>query len=167
MYSIRKVIMYNCHLAWWSGAIQRMLFSNIHWKVPYTLEQEEAWNFKTSFKRRQWHLLVWINRGMIEKARQDLKTNIRSSDKSASIRSKQKHTLYTTRREWRHTFTKSDQSLKGLSMDVNECWPSQTVGQLNIDYEWCCVPFSRVGWFSRALTFFSLYYPLRKMRDYL
>ena len=27
MYSIRKVIMYNCHLAWWSGAIQRMLFS--------------------------------------------------------------------------------------------------------------------------------------------
>ena len=30
----------------------------------------------------QWHLLGWINRGMIEKARQDLETNIRSSDKS-------------------------------------------------------------------------------------
>ena len=82
MYSTRRVIMYNCHLAWWSGAIQRMLFSNIHWKVLYPAEQEEAWNFKTSFKRRQWHLLLWINWGMIEKARQDLETNIRSSDKS-------------------------------------------------------------------------------------
>ena len=30
----------------------------------------------------QWHLLGWINRGIIEKARQDLETNIRSSDKS-------------------------------------------------------------------------------------
>ena len=88
MYSIRRVIMYNCHLAWWSGAIQRMLFSNIHWKVPYTLEQEEAWNFKTSFKRRQWHLLVWINRGMMEKARQDLETNIRSLDNSVYDRSR-------------------------------------------------------------------------------
>ena len=33
IYSIRGVVMYTCHLAWWSGAIQRMLFSNIHWKV--------------------------------------------------------------------------------------------------------------------------------------
>ena len=30
----------------------------------------------------QWHLLGWINRGIIKKARQDLETNIRSSDKS-------------------------------------------------------------------------------------
>ena len=71
-----------CHLAWWSGATQRMLFSNIYWKALYPAEQEEEWNFKTSLKRRQWHLLVWINRGMIEKTRQDLETNIRSSDKS-------------------------------------------------------------------------------------
>ena len=91
MYSIRRVIMYNCHLAWWSGAIQRMLFSNIHWKVLYPAEQGEAWNFKTSFKRRQWHLLVWINRGMMEKARQDLETNIRSLDNSVYDRSRSIH----------------------------------------------------------------------------
>ena len=30
----------------------------------------------------QWHLLGLINRGMNEEARQDLETNIRSSDKS-------------------------------------------------------------------------------------
>ena len=38
----------------------------------------------------QWHLPGWINRGMIKKARQDLETNIRSSDKS-----EQKHTWVT------------------------------------------------------------------------
>ena len=114
MYSIRRVIMYNCHLAWWSGAIQRMLFSDIHWNVLYPAEQEEAWNFKTSFKRRQWHLIVWINRGMIEKTRQDLGTNIRSSDKSVYDQSSSIH-KYTTRRAWRHTFAKSDRRLKGLS----------------------------------------------------
>ena len=121
--------MYNCHLAWWSGAIQRMLFSNIHWKVLYPTEQEEAWNFKTSFKRRQRHLLVWINRGMIEKARQDLETNQTSDHQTnQSIRSTQKYIWVVTRRAWRHTFAKSDRRLKGLSTDVNlrsvnECWP--------------------------------------------
>jgi len=139
MYSIRKVIMYNCHLAWWSGAIQRMLFSNIHWKVLYPAEQEEAWNFKTSFKRGHWHLLVWINREMIEKARQDLGTN-RQIIRQISIRSKQKHTLYTTRRAWRHTFRKSDRRFKGLSTDVNECWPisqpfSMTLQWNTINYQ--------------------------------
>ena len=129
MYSIRKVIMYNCHLAWLFGAIQRMLFSNIQWKVLYPAEKEEAWNFKTSFKRRQWQLLVWINRGMIEKARQDLETNIRSSDKSEytieaeAYISGHRYKIYTTRRAWRHTFTKSDRRWKGLSTDVKECWP--------------------------------------------
>ena len=91
MYSMRRVIMYNCHLAWWSGAIQRMLSSNIHWNVLYPAEQEEAWNFKTSFKQRQSHLLVWINRGMNEKAWQDLETNIRSADKSVYDRSRSMH----------------------------------------------------------------------------
>ena len=38
-----------------------MLFSNIHWKVLFPAEWEEAWNIKTSFRRRQWHLLVWID----------------------------------------------------------------------------------------------------------
>ena len=36
----------------------------------------------------QWHLLRWINRGMIEKARQDLETNI-------TIEAKQKNTWVT------------------------------------------------------------------------
>ena len=151
MYSIRKVIMYNCHLAWWSGAIQRMLFSNIHWKVLYPAEQEEAWNFKTSFKRRQWHLLVWINRGMIEKARQDLETNIRSSDKSeytieAEAYMSHRYKIYTTRWAWRHTFTKSDRRLKGLSTDVNKCWPSLPSPAKNVRMD---------GWMDGWFTKFS------------
>ena len=99
MYSIRKVII-NCHLTWlviW-GHSQRMLLSNIHWKVLYPTEQEEAWNFKTSFKQGQWHLLFWINRGMIEKARQDLETNIRSSVKWEYTIEAVYHTWYTTGR---------------------------------------------------------------------
>ena len=117
--------MYNCHLAWWSGAIQRMLFSNIHWKVLYPVEKEEAWNFKTSFKRRQWHLLVWINQGIIDKARQDLEKNIRSSDKSeytieAEAYMSHRYKIFTTRRAWRHTSTKSDRRLN------IECWPVAT-----------------------------------------
>ena len=97
--------------------------------LVYPMEQEEAWNFKTSFKRGQWYLLVWINPGMIEKARQGLGTN-RQIIRPISIRSKQKHTLYTTRRAWRHTFTKSDRRFKGLSTDVNECWPTWMPGHL-------------------------------------
>ena len=107
MYSIRRVITYNCHLAWWSGAIQRMLFGNIHWKVLYPAEQEEAWDFKTSFKRRQWHLLVWINRGMIVK--QDMTSKQTSDDQT------NQYTIEAeayTRRAWRHTFTKSDRRLQ-------------------------------------------------------
>ena len=74
----------------------------------------------------QWHLLGWINRGMIEKARQDLETNIRSSDKSEwTIEAKLTWvTGGTTRRAWRHTFTKSDRRWEGLSTAVNECWPA-------------------------------------------
>ena len=73
----------------------------------------------------QWHLLGLINRGMNEEARQDLETNIRSSDKSEwTIEAKLTWvTERTTRRAWRHTFTKSDRRQEGLSTDVNECWP--------------------------------------------
>ena len=73
----------------------------------------------------QWHLLGLINRGMNEEARQDLETNIRSSDKSEwTIEEKLTWvTGRTTRRAWRHTFTKSDWRQEGLSTDVNECWP--------------------------------------------
>ena len=58
--------MCNCHLdtSYMPGAIQRMLFSNNYRKVLFPAEYslyEEAWNIKTSFKRRQWHLLVWID----------------------------------------------------------------------------------------------------------
>ena len=76
----------------------------------------------------QRHLLGWINWGMIEKTRQDLETNIRSSDKSEwTIEAKLTWvTEETTRRAWRHTFTKSDRRQEGLSKDVNECWPYQT-----------------------------------------
>ena len=73
----------------------------------------------------QWHLLGLINRGMNEEARQVLETNIRSSDKSEwTIEAKLAWvTGGTTRRAWRHTFTKSDRRQEGLSADVNECWP--------------------------------------------
>ena len=73
----------------------------------------------------QWHLLGLINRGMNEEARQELETNIRSSDKSEWT-IEEKLTWVTgraTRRAWRHTFTKSDRRQEGLSTDVNECWP--------------------------------------------
>ena len=74
----------------------------------------------------QWHLLGLINRGMNEEARQGLEPNIRSSDKSEwTIEAKLTWvTRGTTRRAWRHTFTKSDRRHQdGLSTDVNECWP--------------------------------------------
>ena len=113
--------MYNCHLAWWSGAIQRMLFSNIHWKVLYPVEQEEAWNFKTSFKRRKWHLVL-INQGMIEKARQDLETNIRSSDKS--VYKAEAYIIYHEASVTSYVYEIQPKIKQPLD-DVNECWPLQ------------------------------------------
>ena len=66
-----------------------MLFSNIHLKVLYPAENDEAWNFKTSFKR-DGDSGIFLFRGMIEKARQDLETNriirqIRVYDRRRSI----------------------------------------------------------------------------------
>ena len=67
-----------------SGAIQGFLLSNIRRKdltdALRGLIEAKHWN--TLSKQMQWHRLGWINRGMIEKARQDLETNFRSSDKS-------------------------------------------------------------------------------------
>ena len=70
-------------------------------------------NVKTSFPNRCNGIFLhfgWVNRGMIEKARQDLETNISSWDKQGwTIEAKLTWvTGPTTRRAWRHTFTKSD-----------------------------------------------------------
>ena len=113
--------MYNCHLAWWSGAIQRMLFSNIHWKVLYPVEQEEAWNFKTSFKRRQWHLVL-INQGMIEKARQDLEIK-HQIIRQISIQSRSIHYIPRGKRDVIRL--RIQPKIKRPLDDVNECWPLQ------------------------------------------
>ena len=71
----------------------------------------------------QGHLLGLINREMNEEARQDLETNRSSSE--WTIEAKLTWVTWeTTRRAWRHTFTKSDRSQEGLSTDVNDCWPA-------------------------------------------
>ena len=56
----------------------------------------------------------------LNQSRDDRKSKTRPRNKhqiirQISIQSKQKHTLYTTRQAWRHTFTKSNWRLKGLS----------------------------------------------------
>ena len=38
----------------------------------------------------------------------------------------------TTRRAWRHTFTKSGRRLEGLLTDVNECWPANPTMSVHI-----------------------------------
>ena len=70
--------------------------------------------------------LIGINRGMIEKVGQNLSPKIKQV---GYRRSKCRWITYfnilkTSRRAWRHTFTKSDRRKKGLSTDVNECWPT-------------------------------------------
>ena len=129
MYSIRKVIMYNCHLAWWSGAIQSMLFSNIYWQVlliPHGerrgLKLQNIFNGDSG---------IFLFESIEESSKKQGKTSNQMSDHQTnqSGRSKQKHTWYTTRRAWRHTFTKSDRRLKGPSTDVNDCWPFHNIRQ--------------------------------------
>ena len=84
----------------------------------YPVEKEEAWNGDSGI------FLFESIKGWSKK--QD-KTSKQTSDHQAnqSIRSKQNHRykIYTTRRVWRHTFTKSDRRWKGLLTDVHECWP--------------------------------------------
>ena len=114
MYSIRRVIMYNCHLAWWSGAIQRC----------YSVTSTERSFNRRSKKRLETSkhplngdrdiLMFESIEGWSKKTRQDLETNIRSSNKSVYDQSSSIY-KYTTRRAWRHTFAKSDWRLKDLS----------------------------------------------------
>ena len=51
------------------------------------------------------------------------KTSHQKSNKSAT----DDRSADVSRWTWRHTFTKSDRRCEGLSTDVNEYWPSQTV----------------------------------------
>ena len=85
MYSVRKVIMYNCHLDTEPGDLGpfKGCYSVIHWKVLFPAEWEEAWNIKTSFKRRQWHLLVWID---WNQSRNDRKSGTKSLTKNQTSR---------------------------------------------------------------------------------
>ena len=80
MYSIRRVIMYNCHLAWWSGAIQRMLFSNIHWRSFTPRSKKSLETSKHPLNGDSDIFLFESIEGWSKK--KDLETNIRSSDKS-------------------------------------------------------------------------------------
>ena len=74
-----------------------MLLSNIHWKVLYPTEQEEAWNFKHPLNRDSDIFFFESIEGWSKKQDKTLK---QTSDHQSneSIRSKQNHTWYTTGR---------------------------------------------------------------------
>ena len=129
MYSIRKVIMYNCHLDTQPGDLGPF-------KGCYSVTSTERSFSPRSKKRLETSKhplnggsgiflfeLIGINQGMIEKVGQNLSPEIKQV---GYRRSKCRWITYKTlSRAWRHTFTKSDWRSEGLSMDVNECWPFQ------------------------------------------
>ena len=84
MYPIRKVIMYNSHLDTQPGDLGPFkgcysVPSTERSFSPRSKKTKEAWNIKTSFKRRQWHLLVWID---WNQSRNDGKSGTNSLTKS-------------------------------------------------------------------------------------
>ena len=88
MYSIRKVIMYNCHLDTQPGDLGPFkgcysVTSTERSFSPRSKKTKEAWNIKTSFKRRKWHLLVWID---WNQSRNDRKSGTKSLTKSQTSR---------------------------------------------------------------------------------
>ena len=126
MYSIRKVIMYNCHLDTQPGDLGPF-------KGCYSVTSTERSFSPRSKKRLETSKhplnggsgiflfeLIGINRGMIEKVGQNLSPKI----KQVGYRTADGSHIKLARRAWRHTFTKSDRRWEGLSTDINECWPS-------------------------------------------
>ena len=126
MYSIRKVIMYNCHLDTQPGDLGPF-------KGCYSVTSTERSFSPRSKKRLETSKhplnggsgiflfeLIGINLGinMIEKVRQTLSPKIKQV---GYRRSKCRWITYLTW-AWRHTFTKSDRRWEDLSTDVNECW---------------------------------------------
>ena len=112
MYSIRKVIMYNCHLDTQPGDLGPF-------KGCYSVTSTERSFSPRSKKRLETSKhpvnggsgiflfeLIGINRGMIEKVGQNLSPKIKQV---RYRRSKCRWiTYYPSRRAWRHTFTKSN-----------------------------------------------------------
>ena len=54
-----------------------MLFSNIHWKVLYPAEREEAWNFKTSLNGDSY---IFLFESIEEWSKKQDKTSKQTSD---------------------------------------------------------------------------------------
>ena len=95
------------------------------------LMRQEAWsrrNIKTPFPNRCSG--IFLVESIVGWSKKQDKTSKQTSDHQTDQSGRSKRSLHavigeTTRRAWRHTFTKSDRRWEGLSTDVNECWPNQ------------------------------------------
>ena len=129
-YKYGDFFFYNCHQAWWS-----VCYSVTSTEMSFTPRSKKRLETSKHSLNADSDIFLfeWME-GWTKKQDQTSNCDEHQIIRQISIRSKQKHTLYTTRRAWRHTFTKSDRRLKGLSTDVNECWPCRVCTTFKIHH---------------------------------